>query len=200
MTNRVFTTATYIIPATAGFWLNNAGFVVAPQAGSTTSANNGLFRVSQGTYNIGITGADGLGGGSGATFIVEGGTINATRIDPQNAVSWTQTAGTINVGIVANTRSNFAAFELFSTASTFTMSGGTINLVQATVAATPIDYQVLSVSTITGGTLNVGTAATATNFNFRIRGNAPNLVIDNTTNTKTRYSYCSAEIRTSMSL
>ena len=37
----------------------------------------------------------------------------------------------------------------------------------------------------TGGTLNVGTAATATNFNFRVQGQMPNVVIDNTTNNKT---------------
>lgn len=185
MTNRIFPSATYIIPATGGIWLNNPNFNVSAQAGGTTSANNGLFRMTQGVYDIGVTGVDGLGGGTGAVFIIEGGTINATRIDPQNAVSWSQSAGIVNVGTVANTRSNFATFELFSTTSTFNMSGGEINLIQAAVAATPIDYQVLSVSTITGGTLNVGTAATLTNFNFRIRGNAPALVVDNTTNAKT---------------
>ena len=40
---------------------------------------------------------------------------------------------------------------------------------------------------ITGGTLNVGTAATtgnAGNFDFRIRGQVPALVVDNTTNAK----------------
>ena len=36
----------------------------------------------------------------------------------------------------------------------------------------------------TGGTLNVGTAATAVNFNFRVQGQMPNVVIDNTSNNK----------------
>ena len=36
-----------------------------------------------------------------------------------------------------------------------------------------------------GGTLNFGTAATATNFVFRPQGQTPNVVVDNTTNTKT---------------
>ena len=36
-----------------------------------------------------------------------------------------------------------------------------------------------------GGTLNVGTAATATNFTFRAQGQAPAVVVDNTTNNKT---------------
>ena len=36
-----------------------------------------------------------------------------------------------------------------------------------------------------GGTLNVGTAATVTNFIFRAQGQMPNVVVDNTTNNKT---------------
>ena len=187
MTNRVFTSATYVIPATGGIWLNNPNFTVVGQAGGTTTSNNGLFRVSQGIYNIGVGVADGMGGGAGAVFNIDGGTVNASgRIDPQSAVSYTQSAGTVNVGIVGNTRSNFGSFELFSSSSSFTMSGGAINLVNATVAATPVDYRVLSGTVnFSGGTLNVGTAATATNFNFRISGSPPNLIIDNTTNNKT---------------
>jgi len=187
LTNRIFTSPTYVIPATAGFWLNNPNVSVTPQAGGTTSQNNGLFRLTQGTFGIGVTGADGLGGGSGAQFIIEGGTINATRIDPQEDVTWTQSGGTVNVGVVANTRSGFATFDLFSLSSTFNFSGGVLNLVQASVAASPLDYRVRAITdtNITGGTLNVGTAATATNLNFRIRGFTPRLVIDNTSNSKT---------------
>jgi hypothetical protein len=181
MTNRTFTSATYSIGATTQFWLNNPNYTVAGQAGGTTTSNNGILRVTQGNYNIGVTGADGMGGGTGASFIVEGGTINATRIDPQNAVSFTMSAGTINISpTTASTRSNFGSFELFSTTSSFNMSGGTINLIQAAVAATPIDLQIRSVSTITGGVINVGTGATVTNFTFRLRGNLPNIVVDNT--------------------
>ena len=186
MTNRIFASATYTIAASTGLWMNNPNFTVPGQAGGTTCANNGLFRMTQGTYGIGVTGADGMGGGAGATFIIEGGTINATRFDPQSAVSFTMSGGTMNISpTTGNTRSNFGSFELFSTTATFNMSGGVINLIQAAVAATPIDYQVLATSTITGGTLNVGTAATITNFNFRIRGNVPAMVVDNTTNNKT---------------
>jgi hypothetical protein len=187
VTNRTFTTATYVIPALGGIWLNNPNYTVAAQAGGTTCSNSGLFRVTTGVYNIGLTGADGMGGGAGAIFNIEGGTINATRFDPQNAVSFTMSNGTMNISpTTGNTRSNFGSFELFSSTSSFTMSGGTINLIQAAVAATPIDWQVLSnPATITGGVINVGTAATATNFNFRLRGTTPSIVIDNTTNNKT---------------
>ena len=119
-----------------------------------------------------------MGGGTGAVFTIEGGTINATRIDPQNAVTFTMSGGTINISpTTASTRSNFGSFELFSTTSTFTMSGGTINLIQAAVAATPIDLQIRSISTITGGIVNVGTAATVTNFTFRVRGSIPSRLL-----------------------
>jgi hypothetical protein len=187
LTNRTFTGATYTIPAAGGLWLNNPNYTVAPTASSTTTSNSGLFRLTQGTYNVGVTGADGFGGGAGATFIFEGGTFNSPRFDPQSAVSFTMTDGTINIGgAAANTRTNFAAFELFSTTSSFNMSGGTINLIQATVAATPIDWQVRSATFVhTGGVVNVGTAATATNFNFRFRASAPSVVVDNTGGAKT---------------
>jgi hypothetical protein len=187
MTNRTFTTATYTIPATGGIWLNNSNYTVAPTASSTTTNQNGLFRITQGTYNIGLTAADGLSNSAaGGVWIIEGGAINsAGRIDPQSALTWTQSGGTITVGTVGNTRSNFGTFELFSTSNVFNMSGGTITIVQASTGATPVDYRVSGTANVTGGTLNLGTGATVTNFNFRIAGNVPNLFVTNTTNNKT---------------
>lgn len=203
ITNRTFTGATYTIPVLAGLWLNNPNYTIAPTASSTTTANNGSYRLTQGTHNVGLTGADGFGGGAGAIFLFEGGTLNTPRFDPQNSVSFTMTGGVINIGIpAANTRSGFGAFELFGAASTFTMSGGTINLVQATVAATPIDFNIVNGVTfnITGGIVNVGTAATATNFNFRIRGNAPNINIDNTGTPKTLSATAQSLIRGNLTI
>jgi len=186
MTNRVFPTAIYTIPLNGGIWLNNPNFTVVGQASSTTTVNNGLFRVSQGIYNIGVGAADAMGGGAGAVFNIDGGTVNASgRINPTTAVSYTQSGGTVNVGVVGNSLSGSGSFQLSSTTSSFTMSGGSINLVNASTGATPVDYRVLSSTVnVTGGTLNVGTGATAANFNFRIAGSTPNLVIDNTTNAK----------------
>jgi hypothetical protein len=182
---RTFTAAAYTIPATAGFWLNNPNYTVSGQAGSPTTA--GLLRLSQGTYNVGTASGNAMGGSTGAVFIIEGGTMNASgRFSPQSAISYTQTAGTVNVNTVGNTAADFGSFEIFSSSSVSTISGGIINLVQAcTSATTPLDYRLNGTVNITGGTLNVGTAATATNFNFRLRGSAPNVVIDNTTNNKT---------------
>jgi hypothetical protein len=180
MTNRVFTSATYIIAATTGIWLNNPNFTVVGQAGGTTTVNNGLFRVSQGTYNIGVGAADGMGGGTGAVFIIEGGTVNASgRIDPQNAVSYTQTGGTVNVAVVGNTRSLFGSFEIFNTASSFTMSGGTINVINRNTGATQVDYDVFALTTnVTGGLLVVGAAGAPAATTYHVQGTTPNLTIN----------------------
>ena len=180
MTNRVFTTAIYTIPATAGIWLNNPNFIVAGTVSSTTTTNLGLFRVTQGTYNIGVGAGDEMGGGTGAVFIIEGGTVNAAgRLDPQSAVSYTQTAGTVNVATVGNTRSLFGSFEFFSTGSSFTMSGGTINVINKNTGATQVDYDVLALTTnVTGGLLVVGATGAPAATTYHVQGTTPNLTIN----------------------
>src|SRR5207253_11392625 len=81
--NNVFSTAAYTIPATGGFRLNDANATVLGQFGSPT--NNGLLRLSAGTFNIGTTGAHVMGAGTGASFTVEGGTMNvAGRLTSTN--------------------------------------------------------------------------------------------------------------------
>lgn len=180
--------AAYSIPATAGFWLNNPNYSVTGQNASPT--NNGLLRITQGTFDVGTSSGNSMGGGTGAEFFIEGGTLNtAGRLQTISAVNYTQTGGVVNVNTVGNAATT-ASFGLTSTLTNFNMSGGVINLVQINSTATATsrrDYQMGGVAIITGGTLNVGTAATtgnAGNFEFRITGRGPNVVIDNTTNPK----------------
>jgi uncharacterized repeat protein (TIGR01451 family) len=183
-TSRVFAAAAYTIPISFGFWLNNPNYVVAAQAGS--AVNNGQFRVSQGTFNQGTLASHTFRSGVGAVFTIEGGTVNcAGQFSPQNAVTYNQSGGTLNVGTVGNSQSNFGTFELFSPSATFNMTGGTINVVQASTGATQIDYQNLAIVTAATGTLRIGTGATVTKFTFNVRGSLPNFIIDNTTNNKT---------------
>jgi hypothetical protein len=174
----VFTTAGYSIPSTAGFWLNNANFAVSGTNGSPTM--NGLLRLTQGAYNVGTASGNAMGAGAGAIFLIEGGTLNlAGRLNTANAVSYTQSGGTVNVCTVANTTASTASFGLTSTSSVITMSGGVINLVQINSNATAtsrLDYQVAGAANITGGTLNVGTSATTGNtgnFDFRYERPGP---------------------------
>jgi hypothetical protein len=188
-TNRIFSATSYTIGSTGGLWLNNPNYIVAGQNGSPT--NNGLLRVSQGTFNVGTASGNAMGAGATAVFTIDGGTSNFVgRLNTANAVTYTQSGGTVNVSTIGNASSLTASFGLTSTASIFNMTGGSINLVQinsTATAANRLDYQVSSTANVTGGTLNVGTGATtgnAGNFDFRIRGQVPNLVIDNTTNVK----------------
>ena len=91
---------------------------------------------------------------AGAVYTVEGGTLNFSgRLNPANAVTYTQTGGTVNACTVGNGSSATYSFSIPS--GTFTMSGGTINLVQINSTATATnrrDYQVVATPNITGGT------------------------------------------------
>jgi hypothetical protein len=185
ITSRVFPAPAYNIPATAGVWLNNPNVTIAGQNGN--AINNGLFRISSGNWNIGTTNLNSsFNGAAAAMFIIEGGTVNvAGRFDPSTAVVYNQSAGNFNVAVAGNSFNSVGSFSL-PDAATFIFTGGTISIVQAgTASAVPIDYNNLAPSISSGGTLQIGTGATATNFNFRLRGNIPNVVIDNTTNNKT---------------
>ena len=185
-TGRTFTSASYTIAATAGVWLNNPNYTIAAQNGSPTI--NGLLRITSGTWNISTLGTATVTSGANAAYQVDGGTLTlAGRLAATNTISYTQSGGTVNVANLGNsgTGASNASFALTSGASTFNMTGGTINLVQPCTGATPVDYNNTANIIAANGTLQVGKSSTATNFNFRIRGNVPNLVIDNTTNNKT---------------
>ena len=141
MTNRTFTTPAYTIPATGGIWLNNPNYTVAATASSTTT-NNGLLRISQGNYNVGLGAGDRMKSGPGAVFTLEsGGTMSVSgAFASQSAVTYTQTGGTLNVGTVGNTASNIGTFEI-NFGSPFTMSGGTINLINPATGLPKVDFR-----------------------------------------------------------
>ena len=183
--NPIFNITAYVIPATGGIWLNNANATIAGQGASPT--NNGLLRLTAGTYNIGTASGNSMGAGNGASFIIEGGTMNvAGRLTSANIyITYTQSAGTVNVSTVGNGAATPSFGFTGGTGVVMNMSGGTINLVQASTNAAPLDYNQTGTMVYSGGTLNLGTAATATNFVFRVQGQMPAVVIDNTTNNKT---------------
>ena len=190
LAGRVFTSAAYIIPATSGFWLNNPNFTVAGQNGSP--ANNGLLRITQGVYNIGTSSGNTMGAGVGAAFIIEGGIVNVSgRLFTTSAITYTQSGGDVNICTVGNSAANTASFSIGTSGAVFNMSGGNIHMVQINSTATALnrrDYFNLATPHITGGTLYVGTGSTTGNsgsFDFRIYGNLPNMIIDNTANNKT---------------
>lgn len=76
--NQLFNSSggTYSIPKEAGIWLDNPNATVVGQAGSVN--NNGLVRITQGTYNVGVGTGNELQTATGGTIKVEGGTLNIT--------------------------------------------------------------------------------------------------------------------------
>ncbi|WP_191906528.1 T9SS type A sorting domain-containing protein [Hymenobacter baengnokdamensis] len=186
LTNRVFgNAASYVIPATGAFWLNNANFTVSAQTGSPSVS--GQLRITAGTFNVGTSIGNSLSFGSGSVYTQEGGSLNVagrfgsfTSATAAAAMTFNLSAGALNVSTIGNT----SGTPSFGVNGTTTISGGVVNLVQRSTATTPLDYYVAGTYNFTGGAVNVGVAATATNFDFRIRGTFPNLTIDNTTNAK----------------
>ncbi|HEY0553189.1 MAG TPA: fibronectin type III domain-containing protein, partial [Thermoanaerobaculia bacterium] len=182
-TSRVFATAAYTIPVSFGFWLNNPNYTVAGQAGTAT--NNGLLRISQGTFNVGTATGNAMGFSTGSTTIVEGGAVNATSrfgvAAAGNTITYAQTAGTITVNTIGNASATLGSFDLGTgVGSSITMSGGTI---VTQINATAIDYRNQAgggIASVTGGTLQLGNAASGAAKTFNLRGVLPNVVVTNT--------------------
>jgi hypothetical protein len=149
------------VPAAGGFWLNNAGASVTIGSGNTTF--NGLFRLTNGTFNTGVAADQNINCNTTATFLIEGGTLNiAGRLSRASSPSgsYTQTGGTVNVATLGSTATG--CFYFGSAASTFNMSGGTI-VIQQPNTGTSADYTILSGGTanVTGGTVQFGNGSTA---------------------------------------
>lgn len=182
-TNRVFTAAAYTIGATTGFWLNNPNYTVAGQNGSPTES--GLLRITQGTFNIGTATGNSMGFSTGSTITVEGGAVNGTSrfgvAAAANTITYTQTAGTITVNTIGNASTTLGSFDLgTSLNSVISMTGGTV---VCQLAASAIDYRNQAgggIAGVTGGTLQLGNAASGAAKAFSIRGVVPNLVLTNT--------------------
>jgi Peptidase family C25/Fibronectin type III domain len=184
--NPVFNAAAYSIPAAGGFWMNNANATVVGLNGSPTVT--GMFRMSQGTFNIGIATGNSMGFASGSNINVEGGTINATGrfgvAASGNAITYNQTGGTITVCTIGNASTTLASFDLGTGVGTTNISGGTIIVQLANTAVSgPRDFRnqsgLTGIITVTGGTVQLGNAASGAAKAFSIAGVFPNLVISN---------------------
>ncbi|HKE57766.1 MAG TPA: Calx-beta domain-containing protein [Pyrinomonadaceae bacterium] len=183
-TNRVFAAASYTIGATTGFWLNNPNFIVAGQNGSPTT--NGLLRITQGTFNIGTATGNSMGFASGSSIIVEGGSVNASGrfgvAAAANVITYLQSGGTITVCTIGNASTTLGSFDLgTSLTSVINFSGGTI--VHQLASTGGIDYRNQAgggINNVTGGTLQLGNAASGAAKAFVLRGVVPNLVLTNT--------------------
>jgi len=171
------------VASAAGFWMNNASASVSI-AGNWTV--DGLLRLSAGTFTNGtITECSINPSLLTSVYIFDGATVN---VSGEIKTATTQTtyyifsAGTVNVATYGNTS---GSGSIGVGAGQVLISGGTINLVNPNSNASPKDWAVTSTVpiTITGGTLNIGTANTNNPVNlknsksFSISGPCPSIVI-----------------------
>lgn len=184
MSNGLFTgTTNYTIPPTGGLWLANPNYTVAGRNG--TAYNEGVLTMDAGVLNVGTSSGNRLGYIAGSVFIINGGTINvASRFTATTTfgVSYTQTGGTIVLNTVENARETYASFDIRPLDnSTFNISGGRIVIQHANISGLgPRDYNVAANNmSITGGTLQIGNAATTGDRTFFIQGFAPDIEISN---------------------
>jgi hypothetical protein len=182
----LFSLIAYSIPATGGFWMDNPNATVVAMNGSPTVT--GLFRISQGTFNIGTVTGNSMGFAVGANIIIEGGAINvAGRFGVSaaaNVISYNQSGGTITVCTVGNTSTTLASFDLGTGTGTTSITGGSIIVQLANTAVSgPRDFRNQSgvgTDSVTGATVQLGNAVSGAAKAFSIAGVLPNLVISNT--------------------
>jgi hypothetical protein len=103
------------------------------------------------------------------------------KVFPGNTFTYKQTNGTINVATVGNALSSAPGFGISNFPSVFTMSGGTICIVNANSSTgTKIDYNIAtSLFNITGGALQLGNASSGTAKTFIIKSITPNIILNN---------------------
>ncbi len=177
------------LDANDGFWLNNANFSVLGIDKDITVY--GVLHVSDGTLDIGPSQNIDLILRNHCKYIQDGGTVNiqGSFYDGSNdTVSVAIHGGTLNVALQEVTVSYRYPFRITDTVSAFTMTGGEINIVNVNTSSSGMEYHVRSYQShvnITGGTVYIGTDATPAGKSFRIAGRLPNVVVDNTNNTKT---------------
>ena len=182
-------TSSYItINSNSGFWLNNPNFTIKGQ--SRHLEVYGTLHISDGTFNVGSSQNKSLRIRNHGKFIQDGGTLNiqgAFYSTSNDTVQLTINDGTINIALQPVTTDYYYCFRIGNAASTFTMTGGIINIINTNENVSSYEYRVasdLANTNITGGVVNIGTSATPENDTFRIGGPLPNTVVDNTNYTK----------------
>ena len=183
---RVFGPATggVTIPATGGFWLDNPNFTVTGMDG--TYRVSGLLRVSAGTLNVGTAAGNSVGYYTGSAITVEGGSLNiAGRLARETSgatTTYAQSGGAVTVVTVGSTSGTYAGFDLSNAGSSFTMSGGTIAIRQATSCTNGDYWNLAGTHNVTGGLVQIGDAGTPAAQTIEINSTAPvlNLAVSST--------------------
>jgi len=189
--NPLFTTLSYPIPSIGGLWLSNANFTVTALGGSPVLS--GLFKITDGIYNVGTGTGNSFTMASGAIVNIAGGTINVAGrfavVSSSNTINFNQSGGTLNVCNVSHSSSTYYSFDAGTSSSTiFVMSGGNIIVIKGSGSTFlgGYDYRgplpTAAGVSITGGSLQIGSASTVAATTFKMLGCAPNTTIFATNN------------------
>ncbi|WP_343305615.1 LamG-like jellyroll fold domain-containing protein [Chitinophaga niabensis] len=159
--NTDITTGSFLIPATAGLWVN-AGTINAANMNWTIA---GLVKVTGGIMNIGSVADNVAIPKSTAIFNLSGGVLNlASRISNPGATwSMLMKGGTLNVNTLGSTTAGIAPFNMDAAGCIFDVSGGTISIQRAGGSTGQhLAYNNLSAAGpgFTDGTLQIGNAST----------------------------------------
>ncbi len=162
----IFLRNSYELPNNGEIWVN--GPAVELQTNGDFGLE-GILRITDGIMNVGDGTNERLEPivGGRTQLIVEGGTLNVaaqirrTTFSTLGALKYTQSAGTVNVGINGANTNDRGVFEVTNTGSSFNMSGGNLVVGRsngnggfASIFLQPETHSV------TGGTLVIGSATT----------------------------------------
>jgi hypothetical protein len=187
-THRTFSNPNYVIAANTGIWLNNPNYTVTGQNGSPVVV--GLFRVTAGTYNVGVTTNNSLGFFMDSSIIVEGGSVNTTGrfgvLNLATRILYNQSGGTVTTCTIGHFSNSLACFDMGGwrgADGAIIMSGGDVVIQNPTqIADGPRDYQNLSgvsgLAMLTGTTVHFGNSLTNGPGTFTARGYLPKVIID----------------------
>jgi hypothetical protein len=174
-----------VIPATGGFWVNHAGATVNT-GNYNFSLDGGLLRMSAGSFNLGTAADNRLRPDTGSTVLIEGGTLNVAgrytciNLPAGPGSSFSMSGGSLVMNTVGSTSGTYAPFCI-DTATSFTMSGGSIVIRRPGSGAPALGYYNRSATfNVTGGTVQIGDAATPAGAVIPVDSSAPvwNLVVN----------------------
>lgn len=194
----------FTIPASARLWMDNPNAqAVVTTAGNDRLVLQGILQVSQGQINVGDTDDGGVNQmrilyeGTTPAIIVSGGELNVAERIRQNSITSTlryiQSGGIVRV---ARFKSDFAGvnttdeadFNMPIAGGSFTMSGGTLEVVRrnmgvASSGGIAIRINSSTTASVTGGTVHVLTANASGSSGTAISSGIPfyNLILGNGT-------------------
>jgi len=188
-----------IIPSSGKLWIDGNNVSVTTSVGSALGIDLfGTFKITAGTFNSNV--ATGFQCEPGSFIDIQGGTVNVSNIRPKGVVSnpvssYSQSGGIVNVNSTGgSTNGGNASFCYPYSTNSFTMTGGTINILNPTLVTGSAQGASIAIGSsssnysVTGGTVNV-TIPGNQSFNTIITSSAPfydlNINCASTTSNKT---------------